>query len=521
MIRRFFIWLFHGWFRRPQVGALESFLLRAFLAVIVAFSLRLPVKDTTEPSPVGILAILHKIDGSHPWLTWLSTQDAAGNFPMFDLWRAIIFVLLAFYVAGVALPLVLPAVAVMHTLPFTLMESQGFTYHGAQIISLLLLTQAGTVIYSMVADRRLCLGPPHEALRGRLLWLSVTIIAGTYFVSVITKIIESKGMWLANANYFALDMVKAQRQTWLNDLSPKAAEIPSNAMWMLLHPWTARLVFGSGIFLEAATVMAIGNRLLAFVIGVSLIIMHRCIAWLMGDIAFANNEFVDLTFFVGVPFGIAWLMERSLSPRACWAFVAGALLALPLSWFLFHPGPDRISSGNFYGYLQAMVNCLDLWTAQDWVRTWRQSGALVVMVPVCGAVGALFAAAPQPSRASSKCLLEAAADGLEDLDAGELLVVPGHNGPRRILGAGPSHHVIDGGLVGVPLLAVAPVLVVDLVLLEGDLLALLEAAQLFLLADVHPELHHHQPVVGELLFKSKSARGSDGPVPRPWVRRLE
>jgi hypothetical protein len=242
------------------------------------------------------------------------------------------------------------------------------------------------------------MGPPDAALRGRLLWMSVTLIAGTYFVSVITKMIASKGMWLANSNYFALDMVKAQRQDWLNDLNPKDANIPSNALWMLQHPWIARIVFGSGIFMEAVTIFAIGNRLMSSVIGVSLIIMHRSIDALMGGITFAYNEYLDITFLVGVPFGIAWLMERFMGTRARWGFVAGAALAIPVSWWLFHPGPDRIASGNFYGYLQALVNCLDVWTAQDVERTWRQIWGVVVMVPVCGAIVAWLAALTRPQR---------------------------------------------------------------------------------------------------------------------------
>jgi hypothetical protein len=121
----------------------------------------------------------------------------------------------------------------------------------------------------------------------------------------------------------------------------------------------------------------------------------------MGGIAFPFNEYLDITFFIGVPFGIAWLMERFLSVRARWGFVAGAVLAVPVSWWLFNTGPERISNGNFYGYLQALVNCLDVWTArtaQDVERTWRQIWGMVVTVPVCGAIGAWVAAQMWPRK---------------------------------------------------------------------------------------------------------------------------
>lgn len=390
-MKRFFVWLFRGWFVRPEVGALESFLMRAFFALIVAYSLRSPITDTAEPYPVGILKILHMI-GHHDWLTWLSHQDAAGNYVTFDLWRAVMYGLLGLYVAGLGLPVVLPILAVMHVLPFTLFDSQGFTHHGNQIVSLLLLTQAGTAIYSAFAARRLSMGPPDEPLRGRLLWLSVTLIAGTYFVSVITKLKESGGMWLWNANFFALDMIKTQRQTWLNHLDPAEANLPQNALWMLQHPWTARLIFGSGIILEAVSIFAIGNRVMACLLGVSLVIMHRCIDALMGGVAFTYNEYLDITFLVGLPFGIVWVLQRFLSPRACWGVFWGVIFAVPLSWVLFHPGPDRIAQGNFYGYLQAMVNCMDLWTAQNFERFWTQSWAFWTLAAVCGIAGGVLGA---------------------------------------------------------------------------------------------------------------------------------
>jgi hypothetical protein len=390
-MKRFFQWLIRGWFQRPVVGEIESFLLRAFFATIVAYTLREPVKYTTEPHPVGILRLLHAIDDHHTWLTWLAEKDAAGNFATFDTWRAIIYVLLGCYIFGLGLPLVLPALGIMHTLPFTLYDSWGYTHHGNQIVSLLLLTQAGTVIYDAFAERRLSFGPPAAALRGRLLWMSVTLIAGTYFVSVITKLHESGGLWMWNANYFALDMIKTERQNWLNHLDAAHADIPSNAMWMIRHPWVGRAVFGSGILLEAATIFAIGNRLSAFLLGLSLIVMHRCIDALMGGVAFTYNEYLDFTFLVGIPFGIAWLLERWLSLKARWGFMMGALAALPLSWWMFHPGPERIATATFYGYLQALVNCLDLWTAQNWDRFWIQSGPLWLTGAACAAAGALIA----------------------------------------------------------------------------------------------------------------------------------
>ena len=69
--------------------------------------------------------------------------------------------------------------------------------------------------------------------------------------------------------------------------------------------------------------------------------------------------------------------------------------------------------------------------------------------------------------------------------------------PRRERGRGAIDHVANRALVGVPFLAVAPVLLGDLEALEGDLFALPEAAELLLLADREPELGHHHAVAQE------------------------
>ncbi len=356
-------WFVRGWFTRPEVGALESFLLRLALALIVAYTLRLPVTQNVEPHPVGLLRLLHWFDDQRLWLTWLADKDAAGVYANFEAYRGVIYGLLALYAAGLALPVVLPVLSVMHILPFTLFCSQGYTHHGNQIVSMLLVVQAGCVLWNCARKRQFDFAPPDAVLRGWLLWQSVTLVAGSYFLSVITKLKESNGMWLWNSNNFALDMIKTQRQSWLNKLSPDLAGIPDAALWMLQHPWTARLTFGSGMILEAVCILAIGNRILGFLLGISLIVMHRSIDALMGGVVFPYNELLDLVFLVGIPFGIAWILEKLLPKPLCWGAVIGALAGLPLSWMVRTPGVHSQTVGD---HLQALVNFLDVWGNQNW-----------------------------------------------------------------------------------------------------------------------------------------------------------
>ena len=90
---------------------------------------------------------------------------------------------------------------------------------------------------------------------------------------------------------------------------------------------------------------------------------------------------------------------------------------------------------------------------------------------------------------------------LQRLDTRILLVDGFQDVPRRELGRCLLDHLIDRGLVLVPLLAVAPVLIGDLPLLLRICLALLEALELRLLVDLDPELDDDCAPVGELLLE--------------------
>ena len=109
----------------PTVSAPEAFLFRALFAAALFWFFPPSFQIHTQPEPVGLA---HWFD-----LTWLS---GAGVFPIY---RAVFFGLLVLYAAGFALPLTLPLMTLVHILPATLHNSQGFTFHGNQIMSLTLL----------------------------------------------------------------------------------------------------------------------------------------------------------------------------------------------------------------------------------------------------------------------------------------------------------------------------------------------------------------------------------------------
>jgi hypothetical protein len=106
----------------PAVGNAEAVLLRVLLGCAL-WNFMLPGMDqVTQPAPVGLA---HFFD-----LTWLARD---GNYAAYKQ----VFLLLTFWFAtGVGLSLALPLLAILHLLPYTLLNSQAHPHHDRQSLSL-------------------------------------------------------------------------------------------------------------------------------------------------------------------------------------------------------------------------------------------------------------------------------------------------------------------------------------------------------------------------------------------------
>jgi hypothetical protein len=364
-----------GFFSPPRVTPLEGFLLRAFFALVVAYTLRFDVPFATQPHPAGLARFFD--------LTWLSDP---GHYLFF---RGVLGMLLLLYVGGVILPLTLPLLAVGHVLVFTLYNSQGYTHHGFQIVSLTLVAQAATVLYYTVLVG-LRWRPPDARLNAWLLWQSQMIVVGTYLISVFSKMINSRGLWLWNSSYIALDLIKTRRQLYYGGLDPEYAGNPPEATWLLENPWIARGLFSTGFLLEAVAFLALASRKIGFLIGVGLILMHRSIAGLMG-LRFDNNEMLCAIYLVGLPFLVAWCLERIADPAVRVGVLAGALAGVPLSYFA-QPSSVR-SVTSLPGYLFELIKTLRVWHDGQVADFLRFTLPMILACLVMAGVGALVAGA--------------------------------------------------------------------------------------------------------------------------------
>lgn len=125
--------LWSSLFPVPSVSAVEGWLLRALFAAVLLWFFPTMVQHARQPEPVGLA---HWFD-----LTWLHDPT------VFAVYRAAFFGLLIAFACGISLPVTLPLATLMHILPLTLHNSQGFTFHGNQIMSLILLGMAVTILY--------------------------------------------------------------------------------------------------------------------------------------------------------------------------------------------------------------------------------------------------------------------------------------------------------------------------------------------------------------------------------------
>jgi hypothetical protein len=362
-----------GFFSLPTVSSLEGFFLRLLFGIVAASTLSLQVPFHDQPHPVGLA---HFFD-----LTWLSDpQKLAG-------YRGVLYLLLLVYASGWFLPIVLPLLAVGYSLMFTLYNSQGFTHHGYQIISLTLLVQAVTVVYYSIL-KGLRLRTPDALLNSWLLVQSQVVVTGTYLVSFLTKLFATGGMWFWNANYIALDMIKTQRQHYFSRFDPVDLGDPPEAIWLLEHPWMARGLFASGVVLEAIAFFALGSRRLGLVIGVGLILMHRSVKMLMG-LRFQNNELLSAIFLIGVPYFLARCLERVHPAAVRLGLLIGAGVGIPLS-YLAQPAAIQHAMPFSY-YLVALVNSLSVWANGNWGEMMKFTLPVWTTCLVTAAAGALGA----------------------------------------------------------------------------------------------------------------------------------
>ncbi len=306
-VRRWFARWRRGRFVPLPVSRPEWFIMRLLFAAVVFHSFLdwKPFTYDSQPRPTGIAKLLP--------LTFLNHEAA------FAISKTIAGVFLAIYLTGfrTALLVSLPVLTLGSTLVRSFANSQGFTHHGYQIVTLTLLAQTAVVWYVSIWEWRRgerWRFAPGVTLSSYLAYYSQGVILATYVIAALTKIIKSKGLWVANARYICIELVKSNRTMYYKSLDPELAGTPAVAVWLLKHPLLATVFFGAGFLLELCALAGLRDRGWAFLTGVALIVMHRVIMLTMG-LTFHYNEALLAIFLLNVPFWLIWLGTRGRRPH--------------------------------------------------------------------------------------------------------------------------------------------------------------------------------------------------------------
>lgn len=303
----------HGRFVPLPVSEIEWTIMRLLFAAVVfhTFLDWKPFTYNSTPHPTGLARIFD--------LTFIGEfsngKDAA--------YRGLLWFVgatLALYVSGfrVALLISLPVLVLVSTLVRSYSNSQGFTHHGMQIVTLTLLGQMLVVWYVSIWQwRRKRKWPfaPGLNLRSYYVYYSQAVVLSVYVISAITKIIKTRCLWPINSRYLAIEPVKTHRAAYYKDLDPTLAELPGISTWLLQHPLLTTIMFSSGFFLELFALAGLRDRSWAFLVGISLIIMHQMIFLIMG-LTFHYNEALCLIFLLNIPFWIMWGASKGQFGRA-------------------------------------------------------------------------------------------------------------------------------------------------------------------------------------------------------------
>ena len=283
-------------FRPCPVRNWEAVLLRLFFSVAVIWGLWPVLRYEKVELAKGLSKILDvSVFGGADAVVWF---------------RPLIVTAALLYVLEIVRPLGLVLLTIAQLGYNTLQNSQGFTYHGNNIMGLILLTQCGAELfwlgYRLVTRREFSLasGLTRHAYH---LYFAQCAIAAVYVTSAITKLTKTDGMWLFRSHYLAKSVVKTHRQTFYDNPEGAIAEpVVAIAQWLAEHHILTRLAFGAGFFLELFAFLALWNRAWALFIGLSIITFHFGVELIM-QLDFRVNQLMCLIFLVNLPFWVVWL----------------------------------------------------------------------------------------------------------------------------------------------------------------------------------------------------------------------
>ena len=283
----------------PQYETVERFVMRVLFALVVWLHIPRSLAHIEITAPHGIARLFD--------LRFLLDPQ------VFAVAQYAMWIALLLYVARVGWAVVLPYLAVLSVLVGTLSNSRGGIGHNLQIVSLVLCAQTAAHFWHVFRTRAAG-ARDGRAAEDRVIWWSQEAIVATYFVSGLTKLIRSSGMWVFESPLIAAQIVKSNEQFYYNRLeAPPDRFGAASAEWMAQHPLIVGAVLSIGLLLELTAPLALFGRRAALGYGLALVLFHATVHRVM-KLDFAFNSYLLWIYLVNVPFWVL-LAARAIQRR--------------------------------------------------------------------------------------------------------------------------------------------------------------------------------------------------------------
>lgn len=278
------------WQPRPfELGSLEMLVMRAAFAALAFWNIKWETAPYTEQKfPTGLA---HFFD-----LTWL------GHHPPGDLTQYAVMAFLVLYVIGILPSLGFLPTAVFATLIGTLINSKAIN-HSWQMVTMMGLAQVLVYAWPRRTDAGLdwkIVVRPDLRRHRQAVFAVLTVIAASYVVCGVVKLVNSDGLWIHKAPFLAVQLLKTHYSHFYDTLNMPPEWLQTITEFLLEHPWVARIVFGAGLIIELLGFVILINRRWAFLGGVAIIALHLSISRLM-NLNFEAHMFAALIYCVNIP----------------------------------------------------------------------------------------------------------------------------------------------------------------------------------------------------------------------------
>lgn len=278
----------HRWWQ-PEAFAwsgMELFVMRLGFAILFFANVRWETSIFTEqPSPNGLA---HYFD-----LTWVA-EPPPGWFVQGGVIAGLILYVFGRFSALGLLPIVFFA-----TIIGTLANSQGAINHSQQMVTMMGIAQCLVYAWPRRSGWHIVAKADTERHR-QAAYAAIVVIAASYVVCGVVKMVRSDGLWLHNAPFIAVQLYKTHFSNFYDTLEMPPEWLQKITELLVQNPNLSRLVFGTGLLIELAAFVILINRRWAFAGGIAIIALHLSISRLM-NLNFEAHIFAVLIYTVNLP----------------------------------------------------------------------------------------------------------------------------------------------------------------------------------------------------------------------------